>query len=167
MCRPLHLWYVLWTGLHCWVILGLPYLSGPSSAGCNVAIHDLTVWKPSLSYTCLRMGEWRGGGKGAKGRQSHPDQLPEALLWIPVTYYFRVIQQVAALIGADPREIIFTSGATESNNMAIKACWKWSMHFKELYAVIACLINSTQGVAKFYKAKKKHIITTQTVSVHY
>ncbi|XP_010720559.2 cysteine desulfurase, mitochondrial, partial [Meleagris gallopavo] len=47
-------------------------------------------------------------------------------------------QQVADLIGADPREIIFTSGATESNNMAIK------------------------GVARFYKSRKKHIITTQT-----
>ncbi|KAF3856710.1 hypothetical protein F7725_017433 [Dissostichus mawsoni] len=47
-------------------------------------------------------------------------------------------QQVADLIGADPREIIFTSGATESNNMAIK------------------------GVARFYKAKKRHVITTQT-----
>ncbi|TRY59705.1 hypothetical protein DNTS_002504 [Danionella cerebrum] len=46
-------------------------------------------------------------------------------------------KQVAALIGADPREIVFTSGATESNNMSIK------------------------GVARFYKAKKKHIITTQ------
>ncbi|CAI5687122.1 unnamed protein product [Oreochromis niloticus] len=47
-------------------------------------------------------------------------------------------QQVADLIGADPREIVFTSGATESNNMAIK------------------------GVARFYKAKKRHVITTQT-----
>jgi cysteine desulfurase len=46
--------------------------------------------------------------------------------------------KVANLIGADPKEIIFTSGATESNNMAIK------------------------GVAGFYKDKKKHIITTQT-----
>ncbi|XP_064598892.1 cysteine desulfurase-like [Liolophura sinensis] len=47
-------------------------------------------------------------------------------------------KQVADLIGADPREIIFTSGATESNNIAVK------------------------GVARFYKSKKKHVITTQT-----
>lgn len=47
-------------------------------------------------------------------------------------------QQIGDLIGADAKEIIFTSGATESNNMALK------------------------GVAKFYSKKKKHIITTQT-----
>lgn len=46
--------------------------------------------------------------------------------------------QVASLIKADPKEIVFTSGATESNNMAIK------------------------GVAHFYKDKKNHIITLQT-----
>lgn len=46
--------------------------------------------------------------------------------------------QIANLIGADPKEIIFTSGATESNNISIK------------------------GVARFYGEKKKHIITTQT-----
>lgn len=46
--------------------------------------------------------------------------------------------QVAHLIGADPKEIIFTSGATESNNIAVK------------------------GVARFYKEKKKHVVTTQT-----
>ncbi len=47
-------------------------------------------------------------------------------------------EQVADLIGADAKEIIFTSGATESNNIAIK------------------------GVAHFYKDKKNHIITVQT-----
>jgi cysteine desulfurase len=46
--------------------------------------------------------------------------------------------QVAALVGADPREIIWTSGATESNNLAIK------------------------GAAQFYKTKGKHIITVKT-----
>jgi cysteine desulfurase len=48
-------------------------------------------------------------------------------------------ENIAKLIGADSKEIIFTSGATEANNMALK------------------------GVAEFYKEKKKHIITTQTV----
>lgn len=46
--------------------------------------------------------------------------------------------QVANLINADPKEIVFTSGATESNNISIK------------------------GVARFYASKtKKHIITTK------
>jgi cysteine desulfurase len=47
-------------------------------------------------------------------------------------------EQVAAIIGADSKEIIFTSGATESNNLAIK------------------------GVAHFYKDKKDHIVTVVT-----
>jgi len=48
-------------------------------------------------------------------------------------------EQIANLIGASPKEIIFTSGATESNNLTVK------------------------GVARFYgKNGKRHIITTQT-----
>ena len=47
-------------------------------------------------------------------------------------------EQVADLIGADPREIVWTSGATESNNLAIK------------------------GAAQFYKGKGKHLITVKT-----
>jgi len=46
--------------------------------------------------------------------------------------------QVAKLIGADEKEVIFTSGATESNNLAIR------------------------GVAEFYKDRKNHIVTTVT-----
>jgi cysteine desulfurase len=45
---------------------------------------------------------------------------------------------VAALIGADPKEIVWTSGATEGNNLAIK------------------------GAAQFYKTKGKHLITQKT-----
>ena len=47
-------------------------------------------------------------------------------------------KDVAALIGADPKEIVWTSGATESNNLAIK------------------------GAAQFYKGKGKHIVTCKT-----
>lgn len=47
-------------------------------------------------------------------------------------------EEVASLINANPKEIIFTSGATESNNMAIK------------------------GLAGFYGEEKKHIITVKT-----
>ena len=47
-------------------------------------------------------------------------------------------EQVAELINADPREIVWTSGATESNNLAIK------------------------GAAQFYKTKGKHLITVKT-----
>ena len=47
-------------------------------------------------------------------------------------------EQVAALVGADPREIIWTSGATESDNLAIK------------------------GAAHFYRDKGRHLITCKT-----
>jgi cysteine desulfurase len=46
--------------------------------------------------------------------------------------------QVADLIGADPREIVWTSGATESNNLAIK------------------------GAGHFYQGKGKHLVTVKT-----
>lgn len=46
--------------------------------------------------------------------------------------------KVANLIGANAKEIVFTSGATESNNMAVK------------------------GIARFYRKKKNHVVTLQT-----
>jgi cysteine desulfurase len=50
----------------------------------------------------------------------------------------RARKQVASIIGADEREIVFTSGATESNNTALK------------------------GVARFYKDRKDHLVTVVT-----
>lgn len=46
-------------------------------------------------------------------------------------------EQIATLIGASPREIIFTSGATESNNIAVK------------------------GITRFLRSRKSHVITSQ------
>lgn len=47
-------------------------------------------------------------------------------------------RQVARLVGADPREIIWTSGATEANNLALK------------------------GAAQFYSTRGRHIVTVKT-----
>uniref|UniRef100_A0A8B9FQV8 cysteine desulfurase n=1 Tax=Amazona collaria TaxID=241587 RepID=A0A8B9FQV8_9PSIT len=68
----------------------------------------------------------------------NPHSRTHAYGWESEAAMEKARKQVADLIGADSREIIFTSGATEANNMAIK------------------------GVARFYKSRKKHIITTQT-----
>ncbi|XP_054579585.1 cysteine desulfurase-like [Eptesicus fuscus] len=68
----------------------------------------------------------------------NPHSRTHAYGWESEAAMERACQQVASLTGADPHEIIFTSGATESNNIAIK------------------------GVARFYRSRKKHLITSQT-----
>ena len=68
----------------------------------------------------------------------NPHSRTHAYGWESEAAVEKARKQVADIIGADSREIIFTSGATESNNIAVK------------------------GTARFYKSKKKHVITTQT-----
>ena len=68
----------------------------------------------------------------------NPHSRTHAYGWEAEKAVERAREQVAALIKADPKEIIFTSGATESNNISLK------------------------GVARFYGKHKRHIITTQT-----
>ncbi|KAK3116100.1 cysteine desulfurase [Teratosphaeriaceae sp. CCFEE 6253] len=74
------------------------------------------------------------------GLYGNPHSRTHAYGWETDQAVERARVHIADLIGADPKEIIFTSGATESNNMSVK------------------------GVARFFKrsGKKNHIITCQT-----
>lgn len=74
------------------------------------------------------------------GMYGNPHSRTHAYGWESEKASDQAREHIAKLIGADPKEIIFTSGATESNNMSIK------------------------GVARFFGrgGKKKHIITCQT-----
>ena len=72
------------------------------------------------------------------GMYGNPHSVTHAYGWESAEVVDTAREQVGKLINADPKEIIFTSGATESNNMAVK------------------------GVANFYHPKKNHVITTVT-----
>lgn len=79
------------------------------------------------------------------GSYGNPHSRTHSYGWDSERVVEQAREQIASLIGASPKEIIFTSGATESNNLSIK------------------------GAAHFYgrpkstdEKKKNHIITTQT-----
>jgi cysteine desulfurase len=68
----------------------------------------------------------------------NPASRSHAFGWEAEAAVERAREQVAALVNADPKEIVWTSGATESNNLALK------------------------GAAHFYSGKGKHIVTMMT-----
>lgn len=74
------------------------------------------------------------------GIYGNPHSRTHAYGWESEKAVEQAREHIAKLIGADPKEIIFTSGATESNNMSLK------------------------GVTRFFgrSGKKKHLITSQT-----
>lgn len=85
---------------------------------------DPRVAEKMIPYLCEHFG--------------NPASRSHAYGWEAEGAVERAREQVAALVNADPREIVWTSGATESNNLAIK------------------------GAAHFYHAKGKHLITIGT-----
>ena len=84
----------------------------------------LGFWKSCLPYFTEEFG--------------NPHSRSHAYGWRAEEAVETARAHVAKIIHADPREVIFTSGATESNNLALK------------------------GVAHFYKAEKDHIVTCAT-----
>ena len=71
-------------------------------------------------------------------RFGNPHSSAHAFGWDAEEAVERARGQLAALIGAEPREVIFTSGATESNNLAIK------------------------GAARFHRERRPHVVTLAT-----
>ena len=72
-----------------------------------------------------------------EGNFGNPASRSHAFGWKAEEAVENARRQVAELVNADPREIVWTSGATESDNLA------------------------TKGVAHFYASKGKHIVTTK------
>ncbi|MGV3583008.1 MAG: IscS subfamily cysteine desulfurase [Methylophilus sp.] len=68
----------------------------------------------------------------------NPASRSHAYGWVAESAVEEAREQVAALVNCDPKEIVWTSGATESNNLAIK------------------------GAANFYADRGKHMITIKT-----
>ncbi len=86
---------------------------------------DPRVAEKMIPYLCEHFG--------------NPASRSHSFGWVADAAVEEAREQVAALVNADPREIVWTSGATESNNLAIK------------------------GAANFYAGTKgKHIITVKT-----
>jgi cysteine desulfurase len=85
---------------------------------------DRTVLEAMMPYLTEQFGD--------------PASPSHAWGWAAEEAVDRARDQVAALIGAQPEEIVFTSGATESDNLAIK------------------------GIARAYKDQGEHLITQQT-----
>jgi cysteine desulfurase len=71
-------------------------------------------------------------------RFGNPHSVQHVIGWAADEAVGRARAEIAGLIGAEPREIVFTSGATEANNLAIK------------------------GAARFHKAAKPHVVTCVT-----
>ena len=93
---------------------------------------DYSATTPVDPRVVEKMVPWLGDNFGNLASRSH------AYGWEAEKAVEYAREQVAELVNADPKEIVWTSGATESNNLAIK------------------------GAAHFYQGKGKHLITSLT-----
>lgn len=101
---------------------------------------QLPIYLDNAATTAVdeRVAEEMLGCLTRSGAYGNPASRSHAFGWQSEERVERARAQVAALVNADPREIIWTSGATESDNLAIK------------------------GAAHFYRKKGRHLITVKT-----
>ena len=113
----------------------------PEASGCTIRM-DMTPHFPIyMDYGATTPVDQRVVDAMIPWLREHfgnPASRSHAWGWEAEEAVEKAREHVAALIGADPREIIWTSGATESNNLALK------------------------GAAQFYKTRGKHLITVKT-----
>ena len=93
---------------------------------------DYSATTPVDPRVVERMVPWLGQNFGNPASRSH------AYGWAAEEAVEEAREHVAALVGCDPKEVVWTSGATESINLAVK------------------------GAAHFYKERGKHLITVKT-----
>ena len=93
---------------------------------------DYSATTPVDPRVVERMVPWLGQNFGNPASRSH------AYGWAAEEVVEEAREHVAALVGCDPKEVVWTSGATESINLAVK------------------------GAAHFYKERGKHLITVKT-----
>jgi len=93
---------------------------------------DYSATTPVDPRVVDRMVPWLGQNFGNPASRSH------AYGWAAEEAVEEAREHVAALVGCDPKEVVWTSGATESINLAVK------------------------GAAHFYKVRGKHLITLKT-----
>ena len=103
-----------------------PYSAHPGFTRANVpdatAIYlDHAASTPTRPEVCEAMLPWLGGYPGNPTSLHRPGRDARRAV-------DRAREQVAALIHAEPREIIFTSGGTEANNLALRGMLKTSGH---------------------------------------
>lgn len=85
-------------------------------------------------------------------RFGNPASTAHAFGWDAEEAVERAREQLASLIGASPREVIFTSGATESNNLAIKGAARFHRERRPKVVTLAtehkCVLESARDLAR-------------------
>src|SRR6185437_6697335 len=117
-------------------VRGLAGQAGILKKSCVAAMAPTPIYLDYHATTPVDPRVWRAMEPYYTSHFGNPASNSHAFGWTAATAVQRARGQVAALIGAQPSEVVFTSGATESDNLAIK------------------------GMADRHRGRRAHVITT-------